>query len=210
MAEKIGGKGCFCQDKVVGWAGHCIFAESGGCICCIRRISAVKYIKHQTNRHMNHKSFLFVGAWRQPLRTLPLQQRWIVMEAIVEYSTSGSISTSLDTMETVAFVFIRTEIDRMKHHHNETCRKRHPAANDHHTEACMKRHPAANGHRNETCSKRQATASELREKRQPTAMQTGSVKTPEDSDAKACKALDPDAHYDIESVSISESESESI
>ena len=143
---------------------------------------------------MNHKSFLFVGAWMQPLRALPLQLRWNVMEAIVEYSTSGSISTSLDTMETVAFGFIRNEIDRMKHHHNEACMKRHPAANDHH---------------NETCRKRQATACELREKRLPTAMQTGHVKTPEDSDAKACKALHPDAPYDIESVSVSESISES-
>ena len=188
---------------------------------------------------MNHKSFLFVGAWMRPLRALPLQQRWNVMEAIVEYSTSGSISTSLDTMETVAFGFIRNEIDRMKHHrneacmkrhpavndhrnetcrkrhpaandhHNEACRKRHPAANDHHNKACMKRHPAANDHHNETCSKRQAIASELREKRQPTALQTGPVRTPEDSDAKACKALHPDAPYDIESVSESVSISES-
>ena len=148
-------KRCFCQDKVVGWAVHCIFVESGGCICCISRISAVKNIKHRKDRHMNHNSLLFVGAWMQPLRALPLQHRWNVMEAIVEYSTSGSISTSLDTMETVAFGFIRTEIVRMKHHHNK---------------ACMKRHPAANGHRNETCSKRQAIASELRERRQPTAM----------------------------------------
>ena len=188
---------------------------------------------------MNHKSFLFVGAWMQPLRALPLQQRWNVMEAIVEYSTSGSISTSLDTMETVAFGFIRNEIDRMKHHrneacmkrhpavndhrnetcrkrhpaandhHNEACRKRHPAANDHHNETCRKRHPAANDHRVETCSKRQTTASDSREKRLPTAMQTGHVKTPEDSDAKACKALHPDAPYDIESVSESVSISES-
>ena len=88
---------------------------------------------------MNHKSFLFVGAWMQPLRALPLQQRWNVMEAIVEYSTSGSFSTSLDTMETVSFGFIRNEIDRMKCHHNEACMKRHPAANDHRNEACMKR-----------------------------------------------------------------------
>ena len=158
---------------------------------------------------MNHKSFLFVGAWMQPLRALPLQQRWNVMEAIVEYSTSGSFSTSLDTMETVAFGFIRNEIDRMKHHHNEACMKRHPAVNDHRNETCRKRHPAANDHRVETCSKRQATASELREKRQPTALQTGPVKTPEDSDAKACKALHPDAPYDIESVSESVSISES-
>ena len=131
---------------------------------------------------MNHKSFLLVGAWMQPLRALPLQQRWNVMEAIVEYSTSGSISTSLDTMETVAFGFIRTEIDRMKHHHNEACMKRHSATNDHHNEACMKR--------------------------QPTAIQTGPVKTTEDSDAKACKALHPDAPYDIESESGSISESD--
>ena len=157
---------------------------------------------------MNHKSFLFVGAWMQPLRALPLQQRWNVMEAIVEYSTSGSISISLDTMETVAFGFIRNEIDRMKHHHNEACMKRHSASNYHRNETCRKRYPAANDHHNETCSKRQAIASELREKRQPTALQTGPVKTPEDSDAKACKALHPDAPYDIESESGSISESD--
>ena len=79
---------------------------------------------------MSHKSFLFVGAWMQPLKALPLQQRWNVMEAIVEYSTSGSISTSLDTMETVAFAFIRNEIDRMTHHRDKnmqeaTCSRRH-------------------------------------------------------------------------------------
>ena len=95
-------------------------------------------------------------------------------------------------------------------HHNEACTKRQTAASDHHNEACMKRHSAANDHHNETCSKRQAIASELREKRQPTALQTGPVKTPDDSDAKGCKALHPDAPYDIESVSISDSGSVSI
>ena len=39
-------------------------------------------------------------------------------------------------------------------------------------------------------------------------MQTGPVKVPEDSDAKACKALHPDAPYDLESVSESVSESD--
>ncbi|MDE6057545.1 MAG: hypothetical protein K2F93_05985, partial [Muribaculaceae bacterium] len=73
---------------------------------------------------MNPKSFLFIKSWMQPLKALPLQQRWNVMEAIVEYSTSGCIPESLDTMETLAFGFIRNEIDRMRHHRKEAYRKR--------------------------------------------------------------------------------------
>lgn len=77
---------------------------------------------------MNQKSFLFVGAWMQPLKALPVHQRWNVVEAIVEYSTSGTISESLDPMETVAFGFIRNEIDRMHSRRNEVCEKRRAAA----------------------------------------------------------------------------------
>ena len=128
---------------------------------------------------MNPKSFLFIKSWMQPLKALPLQQRWNVMEAIVEYSTSGCIPESLDTMETLAFGFIRNEIDRMRHHRNETHAKRQAAANVH------------------------------REKKQHTAMQTDSENSNDDSDAKACNALHHDAPYDIESVSESKSKSES-
>ena len=128
---------------------------------------------------MNPKSFLFIKSWMQPLKALPLQQRWNVMEAIVEYSTSGCIPESLDTMETLAFGFIRNEIDRMRHHRNETHAKRRAAANVH------------------------------REKEQQTAMQTDSENSNDDSNAKACNALHHDAPYDIESVSKSESGSES-
>lgn len=77
---------------------------------------------------MNQKSFLFVGSWMQPLKTLPVQQRWNVVEAIVEYSTSGKVSDALDPMETIAFGFIRNEIDRMHNRRNEVCEKRRVAA----------------------------------------------------------------------------------
>ena len=127
---------------------------------------------------MNPKSFLFIKSWMQPLKALPLQQRWNVMEAIVEYSTSGCIPESLDTMETLAFGFIRNEIDRMRHHRNETYAKRRAVANAH------------------------------REKGQQTAMQADAVNSNDDSDAKACNALHDDAPYDIESESESGSESE--
>ena len=126
---------------------------------------------------MNPKSILFIKSWMQPLKALPLQQRWNVMEAIVEYSTSGCIPESLDTMETLAFGFIRNEIDRMRHHRNETHAKRRAVANVH------------------------------REKKQHTAMQTDAVNSNDDSDAKACNSLHDDAPYDIVSVSESKSES---
>ena len=81
---------------------------------------------------MNPKSFLFVGSWIQPLKALPLKQRWNVMEAIVEYSISGKVPESPDAMEALAFGFIRNEIDRMRHYRKEAYRKRRAAANDLH------------------------------------------------------------------------------
>ncbi len=78
---------------------------------------------------MNAKSFLFVGAWMQPLKTLPLEQRWNVLEAIVEYSTSGEVTITLNAMETLAFMFIRHEIDRMKEHRAELRETRRESAN---------------------------------------------------------------------------------
>ena len=126
---------------------------------------------------MNTKSFLFIRSWMEPLRTLPPQQRWNVLEAIAEYSTSGKHPESLDAMEAIAFGFIRIEIDRMKHHRNEVCAKRCAAANT------------------------------RLEKKQPTAMQAEAARNLEDSDAKACNAMHTDAPYDIISESKSESES---
>ncbi|MDE6195030.1 MAG: hypothetical protein K2M83_13725 [Muribaculaceae bacterium] len=128
---------------------------------------------------MNPKSFLFVGSWIQPLKALPLKQRWNVMEAIVEYSISGKVPESPDVMEALAFGFIRNEIDRMRYHRKEAYRKRPAAAND------------------------------LQDNEQPTDMQTETATVHEDSDAKACKAMHTDAPYDIESVSKSESKSKS-
>ena len=34
---------------------------------------------------MNPKSFLFIGLWIQPIKALPLQQRWNVMEAVTAH-----------------------------------------------------------------------------------------------------------------------------
>ena len=85
-------------------------------------------INYQKVKHMNQKSFLFVGAWMQPLKSLPIRQRWNVVEAIVEYSTSGKVSETLDPMEIVAFGFIRNEIDRMHSRRLEVCEKRRTAA----------------------------------------------------------------------------------
>ena len=126
---------------------------------------------------MNPKSFLFVGSWIQPLKTLPLKQRWNVMEAIVEYSISGKVPESPDAMEALAFGFIRNEIDRMRYYRKEAYRKRLAAAND------------------------------LQDNEQPTDMQTETETAHEVSDAKACKAKHTDAPYDIESVSKSVSKS---
>ena len=128
---------------------------------------------------MNPKLLLFIGSWMKPLKALPLQQRWNVMEAIVEYSTSGNVPESLATMEELAFDFIRNEIDRMKQHRKEACRKRRAAANA------------------------------LREKEHPTELHRETGNVHEASDAKACKAVHTDVPYDIESESISESISES-
>ncbi len=126
---------------------------------------------------MSTKSFLFIGSWMQPLKALPLQERWNVIEAIVEYSTSGTLSTSLDMMENIAFGFIRNEIDRMKHRRSEVSEKRRTAAN--------------------TRWGKEQSAS-----KQTDAMATSN----ELPDANACKCMQPDAPYHIES---SESKSES-
>lgn len=77
---------------------------------------------------MNAKTFLFVGAWMKPLKNLPLEQRWNVLEAITEYATTGQMTKGLDLMETVAFLFIRNEIDRMNTYRKETSERRRSAS----------------------------------------------------------------------------------
>ncbi len=65
----------------------------------------------------------------KPLRNLPLEQRWNVLESIVEYATTGQMPKSLDLLETIAFAFIRNEIDRMNHFRTEK-HERKSHAND--------------------------------------------------------------------------------
>ncbi len=128
---------------------------------------------------MTAKSFLFVAAWMQPLTALPLPQRWNVIEAIMEYSISGEVTMSLDPMETLAFGFVRNEIDRMKSYRAE---------------------------RRET---RRATADRRCEKEQKPIEQPKKEANDEANDANVCKAKQADAPYYILSESKSESESES-
>ncbi len=126
---------------------------------------------------MNAKTFLFVAAWMKPLKNLPLEQRWNVMEAIAEYATSGLITKELDLMETIAFLFIRNEIDRMKNYRKETYEKS----------------------RNATKTQ-QGKDREITNKANETALE-------DTNDTNACKNIQEDAPYDIESVSESESKS---
>ena len=39
---------------------------------------------------MNPKSFLFIGLWIQPIKALPLQQRWNVMEAVTAHEDTDA------------------------------------------------------------------------------------------------------------------------
>ncbi len=78
---------------------------------------------------MNAKSFLFVAAWMKPLKGLPAEQRWNVMEAIAEYATTGQLTKELDPMETLAFLFIRNEIDRMNGYREERRERRRTEVN---------------------------------------------------------------------------------
>lgn len=132
---------------------------------------------------MSTKSFLFIGSWMQPLKALPLQERWNVIEAIVEYSTSGTLSRSLEVMENIAFGFIRNEIDRMKHRRSEVVEKRRAAANTR-----WKKEHSASMHTDSTAASNAFP------------------------NANACKVMQPDAPYHIESSesnSVSESKTES-
>ncbi len=79
---------------------------------------------------MNAKTFLFVRAWMKPLKTLPLEQRWNVMEAIAEYATTGQWAIELTPMETLAFLFILNEIDRMNSYRKENFDRRRSAIKD--------------------------------------------------------------------------------
>ncbi len=131
---------------------------------------------------MNAKSFLFVAAWMKPLKTLPAEQRWNVMEAITEYATTGQMTKELDLMETIAFAFIRNEIDRMKAHRAELSDTRRESANK-----------------------------RWKKDQQPTDQTEIPAKNAANAtnDANACKAKQADAPFISESVSESVSESKS-
>ncbi len=129
---------------------------------------------------MNTKSFLFVGAWMQPLKSLPLEQRWNVLEAIVEYSTAGEVTVTLDAMESLAFTFIRNEIDRMQTKRADVCEKRRESANK-----------------------------RWKKDQKPTP-QAAPEASNDATDANACKSKQADAPFDIISVSESVSESKPV
>ncbi len=129
---------------------------------------------------MNAKSFLFVAAWMKPLKTLPLEQRWNVVEAIAEYATTGQLTKELDPMEALAFLFIRNEIDRMNCYRKERSERRHRATKTQQEKDREHPNKAIETHSNDA------------------------------NDANACNEIHEDAPFDIISVSVSESKSESV
>lgn len=78
---------------------------------------------------MDNKTFMFVSSWIIPLRKLSLEERWNVVEAIVEYSLNGEHSISFSAVEDMAFTFIRADLDRMQSKYKAVCQKRRNAAN---------------------------------------------------------------------------------
>ncbi|MDE6787163.1 MAG: hypothetical protein K2J46_09030, partial [Muribaculaceae bacterium] len=130
---------------------------------------------------MKSKSFLFIGSWIKPLEPLPLEQRWNVLEAIVEYATTGCLTKTLSPVETIAFGFIRNEIDRMASHRNELRDKRRAAAN---------------------------SRWEKDQTSQPSNDTIVNVVASNACEASECKCMHTDAPYDIVSESVSESVSE--
>ncbi len=129
---------------------------------------------------MNTKSFLFVSAWMKPLKALPAEQRWNVMEAIAEYATIGQMTKQLDPMETLAFLFIRNEIDRM------------------------------NCYRAERSERRRSAAQKPQEKDPEPIDEALSEDANGAKDANACKPIQEDAPLYIISESVSVSESKSV
>ncbi len=143
---------------------------------------------------MNTKTFLFVGAWMKPLKNLPLEQRWNVMEALAEYATTGQMSKDLDLMENLAFLFIRNEIDRMNEYRKATSERRRSAIK----EKCEKDQKAESKEKiDDTVNATDANDT------------TDAYNTKDAKDANACKAMHEDAPFDIISVSESVSESKS-
>lgn len=131
---------------------------------------------------MNAKTYLFVAAWIKSLKALPVEQRWNVLEAITEYATTGQLTKQLDQMETIAFSFIRNEIDRMKRYRIEVCERRRTTSNHYQGKEC------------DNNDQPEVTIPE---------------DTNDANDANACNELQEDAPLDIISVSVSESKSES-
>lgn len=79
---------------------------------------------------MENKTFMFVSSWIVPLRKLSLEQRWNVMEAIVEHALSGESGQTLSPIEDMAFEFIRADIDRIQNKYKAVCQKRRQAASN--------------------------------------------------------------------------------
>ncbi len=187
----------------------CNFAVSLGCNACIGKTQCKIITQLKKNRQMSTKSFLFIGSWMQPLKALPLQERWNVIEAILEYSTSGTLSMSLDVMESIAFGFIRNEIDRMKQHRTEVCERRRAAANTRWEKVQSKsKLPDAILASNElpdtnACDEMQSDATvsnELPDTNACDEMQSDATVSNELPDANACIEMQSDAPYHIESL----------
>ena len=126
---------------------------------------------------------------------VPLRQRWNVMPAIAEYATSGIVPESLDPMETLAFGFIRIEIDRMRSYGNarrEKCRQS--------TDVCPE---------NKLTESEQTFPCAMKEDEIQDTETADALSADDTSDANACNAEQEDAPYDIISESVSESVSES-
>lgn len=78
---------------------------------------------------MENKTFMFVSSWIEPLRKLSLQERWNLMEAIVEYALTEKTGIPFSPVEDMAFTFIRADIERMQSKYKSVCQKRRQAAN---------------------------------------------------------------------------------
>ena len=144
---------------------------------------------------MSPKSFLFVVSWIRPLRQLPLRQRWNVMQSIAEYATFGIVPESLDPMETLAFGFIRIEIDRMRSYGNARREKYRQS-----TDVCPE---------NKLTESEQTFPCAMKEDEIQDTEIADALSADDASDANACNAEQEDAPYDIISESVSESVSES-
>lgn len=71
----------------------------------------------------NKDNFLFNCSWRAAVRDLAPELRLEIYEAVMDYAQSGVVPEMSD-VATVAFSFIRQDIDRQRDNYDEVCRKR--------------------------------------------------------------------------------------